>query len=297
MPVLVVEKGHCYRTSGSTGTSGEQDFATLCADAIYAIINGVAGWSVKRKLADSGSYSGNAFAAIHCDGSTNSTARGASVGFQSNEGNTFGHHWMTAYANHGWTGGFRPVNYTEALAEYYGVRNAINAGNRTAIIIESGFMTNPDDRALLTGPGGPERVAYAIADALGIPVEGSYVGWKDEPSNVVYPNGTRETVGNVQYWTNFYANMIPQLLTVCQTILANQANDLSAEDILAHLDQSMTNAIRDQVVPALRSSLEEVLQDRELADAEDVAEAVIHATAERLALPLPPQLLSSHGEN
>jgi hypothetical protein len=168
MPILVVEKGHCYRDSGSTGTIGEQDYATVAANAISAKIHGNSGWEVRQKLADAGSYSGNAFVAIHCDGSTNSTARGSSVGFQNNEGSTFGYDFMNAYAALGWTGGFRPPNYTEGLAEYYGVRNAINAGNRRAIIVECGFMTNPEDKALMTGPGGPERVANAIARALGI---------------------------------------------------------------------------------------------------------------------------------
>lgn len=170
MPVLVVEKGHCYRSTGTTGTTGEQDYATVTANAITAAINGVNGWQVKQKLADSGSYAGNAFVALHCDGSTNSSARGSSVGFQSNEGSVFGLDFMTHYAALGWTGGFRPPNYTEGLAEYYGVRNAIHANNRRAIIVECGFMTNPQDKALMTGPGGPERVAHAIALSLGINV-------------------------------------------------------------------------------------------------------------------------------
>jgi hypothetical protein len=171
MPILVVEKGHCYRTTGSTGTTGEQDYATLAANTIAAIIHGKEGWEVRQKLADAGSYSGDAFVAVHCDGSTNSTARGSSVGFQNNEGSTFGQAWMNGYAALGWTGGFRPPNYTEGLAEYYGVRNAISVSNRRAIIVECGFMTNPDDKALMTGPGGPERVANAIAFALGLDVE------------------------------------------------------------------------------------------------------------------------------
>lgn len=179
MPTLVVEKGHCYRTTGSTGTTGEQDFATAAAGAIHAHIHGRNGWQVAVKLADSGSYKGDAFVALHCDGSTNPTARGSSVGYQSGEGQWFGQQFKTAYAANGWTGGFRSDNYTDALAGYYGVRNAINAGNKTAIIIECGFLTNPDDRKLLTAPAGPDRVAYAVGDVLGIPSEDSMADSND----------------------------------------------------------------------------------------------------------------------
>jgi hypothetical protein len=170
MPVLVVQKGHCYRTTGATGTSGEQQYATSVANACVNLLHGRNGWTVRAILADAGSsaYDGDAFVAIHCDGSTSASARGASVGYRNAAGQSFGQAWKRAYAARGWTGGFRPDNYTEDLHYYYGTGNAVSAGNPRAFIAECGFLTNAQDRALLTGPGGPTRVALAIGDALGI---------------------------------------------------------------------------------------------------------------------------------
>lgn len=171
MPVLVVQRGHCYRKTGATGTTGEQDYATRVADACERLLSGRGGWTVRKILADDALnlYAGDAFVAVHCDGSTNASARGASVGYRTPEGQTFGQSWKRAYDARGWDG-FRPDNYTTALAQYYGTGNAVSRGNRRAIIVECGFLTSPDDRALLNAPGGPERVALSIGDALGIPV-------------------------------------------------------------------------------------------------------------------------------
>jgi len=167
MPTLVVQRGHCNRSTGATGTTGEQAYVTRVADACHSLLNGRNGWVVKRTLADVNDYSGSAFVAIHCDGSVSASARGASVGYRTPEGQTFGQAWKRAYARRGWPA-FRPDNYTAALSGYYGTRNAVNAGNRRAIVIECGFRTSPEDRALLDARGGPERVARAIGDALGI---------------------------------------------------------------------------------------------------------------------------------
>lgn len=170
MATLVVQMGHCYRTTGATGTAGEQPFATAVAAACQDLLDGRGGWAVRPILADDPStrYRGDAFVAVHCDGSTSPSAHGASAGYRTPEGQTFAQAWKRAYEARGWTG-FRPDNYTPALAGYYGTGTAVSVGNRRAIIIECGFLTNPADRAVLIGWGGPERVAAAIGDALGIP--------------------------------------------------------------------------------------------------------------------------------
>lgn len=167
MPTLVVQMGHCYRRSGATGTPGEQPYAEAVAAACMRHIHGKGGWVVNTTLADENDYAGSMFVAVHCDGSVNPAARGASVGYQTPEGQAAAQAWKRAYAARGWTG-FRPDNYTSSLAGYYGVENAVSAGNRRAFIIECGFLTNPTDKSVLTGPGGPDRVALAIADVLGI---------------------------------------------------------------------------------------------------------------------------------
>ncbi|HEV2781362.1 MAG TPA: N-acetylmuramoyl-L-alanine amidase [Actinophytocola sp.] len=169
MPTLVVQMGHCFRRTGATGTRGEQAFATAAADSCVNFLNGRGGWSVRKILADDPRilYRGDAFVAVHCDGSTNPSARGASVGYRTSEGREFGQAWKRAYAARGWPG-FRPDNYTAALSGYYGTGTAVAQGNRRAVIVECGFLTNPEDRLLLSGPDGPARVALAIGDALGI---------------------------------------------------------------------------------------------------------------------------------
>jgi hypothetical protein len=171
MPTLVVQLGHCYRRTGATGTTGEQEYATKVGNACRALLHGRGGWSVRVILADdpASSYVGDAFFAIHCDGSTSPAARGASVGYRTPEGQAAAQAWKRAYAARGWPG-FRPDNYTAALQGYYGTGTAVARGNRKAVILECGFRTNSEDRALLDGPGGPERVALSIGDALGIPV-------------------------------------------------------------------------------------------------------------------------------
>lgn len=168
---LVVQLGHCYRTRGATGTQGEQEFATRVGNACLALIHGRSGWMVRTVLADDHDPDhlyGDAFVAIHADGSTNPNARGASIGYRNNAGRAFGQAWKRCYQNRGWTGGFRPDNYTGALADYYGVREAVEAGTAAAFIVEAGFLTNPGDRAILTAADGAVRVAAAIRDALGI---------------------------------------------------------------------------------------------------------------------------------
>jgi hypothetical protein len=174
MPVLVVQMGHAYRKSGSTGTTGEQAYATSVANACVNLLHGRGGWTVRRILADDSlsRYAGDAFVAVHCDGSTSSSARGASIGYRNAAGQRFGQAWKRFYLLRGWTGGFRPDNYTPALAGYYGTGNALSQGNTRAFIAECGFMTNAQDRALLTAAGGPTRVALAIGDALGINTKG-----------------------------------------------------------------------------------------------------------------------------
>jgi hypothetical protein len=172
MPTLVVQMGHCYRRAGATGTRGEQEFATAAADACVSLLNGRDGWTVRKVLADDPRLlsRGDVFVAIHCDGSTNPAARGASVGYRTPEGQAFGQAWKRAYAARGWSG-FRPDNYTAALSGYYGTGTAVAQGNRRAVIVECGFLTNPADRALLRASDGPIRVALAIGDVLGISTE------------------------------------------------------------------------------------------------------------------------------
>jgi peptidoglycan hydrolase-like protein with peptidoglycan-binding domain len=174
--LLVIQRGHYPRTKGATGTAGvdsdptEQEFAVVAAKAL-ATLAARRGWQTRVINADEAKarYKGDAFVAIHCDGSTNRAAHGASVGYRTPEGAAFGQAWKRAYAALGWRG-FRPDNYTNALARYYGTGYAVAVGNRQAIIAETGFLTNPADEQVLQSRGA-DMFAAAVMAALGAGVQ------------------------------------------------------------------------------------------------------------------------------
>lgn len=175
MGLVVVQRGHCFRTSGATGAPGEQEFTKAAADRAAFHLRTV-GHQVRIINADvpDADYRGDLFVAIHYDSSDKPAARGASVGYQTPEGNQFAWAWKRRYVELGWpTGVFRPDNYTAKLQGYYGVRHAVEEGNRRAFIAEAGFHSNPADAALLASPEGPDRVgrsiALAVVDMIGDP--------------------------------------------------------------------------------------------------------------------------------
>ena len=147
MNTLVAQCGHVPRTSGKTGTAGEQDMARSVAS--WLARTQPAGWALKVIDADppsTDSYRGHAFVAIHGDGNNDRLVHGASVGYRSG-GRALGSAWKAAYAAQGWSGGWKPDNYTANLSGYYGTGKAALAGNTRAIVVEVGMMTNRSDRA------------------------------------------------------------------------------------------------------------------------------------------------------
>lgn len=176
MALVCVQMGHVARTSGSTGTNGEQEFARKAA----AHLAGRLGWYGHRAVvikADDRVPRSDVFVAIHADGSISPSAGGASVGYQDGNGQALGTAWKRAYQALGWRRGFRPDNYTPALRGYYGVSRARRAGTRYAIICEAGFLTNPTERGILLSQGGQERFAQAVVNAIG-----AVVGHPKQPS-------------------------------------------------------------------------------------------------------------------
>lgn len=174
MATIYLQMGHCFRATGSTGTGGEQPFNKAVAARAARMLRD-RGHRVFIREADVDTFKTDVFAAFHADGSLSPDAQGASVGHQNEKGKQFGHAWKRAYRTLGWeeatgtteTGGFRNDNYTEALAEYYGVRDALDAGTEFAIVIESGFLTSPKDGAELRSERGKTRVAQALTRAVG----------------------------------------------------------------------------------------------------------------------------------
>lgn len=201
--LIVVQRGHVPRTRGATGAPGEQAFAVEAADRVRHHVTRL-GHRARIIDADPSarSYRGDVFVALHYDSSSSPSASGASVGYQSLEGRELAHAWKRHYAANGWHRGFRGDNYTRALAGYYGVRQALEQGNQRAMIVEAGFHTNAGDRALLVSPGGPERVALAVAAAI-VDVVGATCPPAPAPAGVpAYPGTFRlgDTHGGVRVW-------------------------------------------------------------------------------------------------
>lgn len=170
--LLGLQMGHTGRppSPGSVGTDGEQDLTRRIGAAVAAGLNRDA-WHVRVMLADPGAaaYRGlDAFVAVHGDGSLSPLRRGASLGFQTDEGRELATAIRAAYTAHEWPGGWNPNNYTQNLAQYYGVRAAVAAGCKRAVIWEVGTLTNQHDRAILSASSGVARIVGTLAAALGI---------------------------------------------------------------------------------------------------------------------------------
>lgn len=147
MRSVVVQMGHVPRTSGSTGTSGhrgsEQDFARALAPRIAERLD-AQGRTVWVIGADDRIPASDVFVSLHQDGSSNPKARGASIGYppSSTASRDYGQIWKRLYAEAGWPGGFRPDNYTNALANFYAFRRT---SAEVRMVVEHGFATNRAD--------------------------------------------------------------------------------------------------------------------------------------------------------
>lgn len=170
MPTLVVQMGHAGRTTGSTGAPGEQELTNRLGQAAYARLNGRGGWQVRLIAADvpAGHYKGDAFVAFHADGNNNPNVDGASVGYQTSEGDRFSGDWQANYTALGWPGTWHDDNYTANLSGYYGVSYAVAQGNRRAFIAEVGTITNPADKTFITSEAGIAAAVDSVGYALGI---------------------------------------------------------------------------------------------------------------------------------
>lgn len=177
-----IQRGHCFRTSGSTGTTGEQDYVDDVADRAARLLVD-RGHRVHVALADTyivGDW--DLFVALHCDGSTSPAASGASVGYRTTKGQRAARLWKRRFDARGWPYGFRDDNYTPALAGYYGTGWAKAEGIGRAFVLEHGFLTNPDlDRAWLHSAEGREAAALALADVVVIEAGGEPIDTTPEP--------------------------------------------------------------------------------------------------------------------
>jgi hypothetical protein len=167
MSLVVLQRGHCFRNKGATGTAHEQEWNGAACDAAAAALK-AAGHTTRVINADvsMSDYKGDYFIAIHGDGNKNKKVRGASVGWRLTADKTMAQIWKEEYVNAGWSGGFHADNYTKALHLYYGTANAHDQDTPRAIIVEGGFLTNAKDRAILLSDEGPKMMATAIVKTI-----------------------------------------------------------------------------------------------------------------------------------
>lgn len=162
---VVLQMGHVPRTSGSTGAPGEQNYnRRVCSEAEEMIEQ--AGHRATVIGADDTVPRSDLFIAVHYDGSTSQSARGASVGYRNQASKVPAHEWKRAYARLGHRWGFRSDNYTRALRYYYGTGRAHRAGTPRAFILEGGFGSHPQEGAWLRSPEGVTTNALAITEVV-----------------------------------------------------------------------------------------------------------------------------------
>jgi hypothetical protein len=138
---LIVQMGHVPRTTGSTGTKGEQAFNKALGDEMDKLLKQT---SLKYRIigADEWSKPGpdkaTIFLSLHADGNTNVSARGFSFGFKPGSDESFKEVLAKSYEK---LTGFkrRKDNYTTGLLKYYGWKHL---DCKYCNLIEHGFMTN-----------------------------------------------------------------------------------------------------------------------------------------------------------
>lgn len=310
MPVLVVQMGHVGRPPcpNSQGTAGEQTFTRRAADACVRLLHGRGGWTVKVIDADPNYsavpkmggnpayYRGDAFVAIHCDGSANPDRDGGSLGYRSG-GTGFARDLKAAYVRR--TGRpatwMEPDNYTTNLAQYYGTGIATSVGNPRAVILECGFLTNPADRAMLLDESGPDNVALAIGDALGIPTDApppqeDDVSWTDKlPSPTGYTASAADWLVMANVKAEEARDAARDNQAMLTTLLAAQADDLDeaaikellTSEVRAGFDR-LTADLPALVGPALGQAIDEHGVDLDPGVRDAIAASVVRELGARL---------------
>jgi hypothetical protein len=104
------------------------------------------------------------------------------------------------------------------------------------------------------------------------------------------PDGKDIMARDLLVWTNYFANQIPALLATMTRIADGEA--MSTEDIKEVISTSAQEAFAQTIIPMLRESLPDVIEEAMAGDntatAAEVADQVIGRMADRLAASLAP---------
>ena len=179
MARVTIQMGHVARETGRTGTVWEQDNARSLAPRIERRLRDL-GHKVKVIGADESVPAGDVFVALHLDGSTNTSRRGASVGYPDPAGGALAAAWKQEHQRAGYPGGFLADNYTSALRGYYGFGRA--AGYQRRFLAEHGTATHAGDLAWIQANQDAMAIAHvnAIGRIVGHPKAGG-----EMPTNIV----------------------------------------------------------------------------------------------------------------
>lgn len=223
---ITIQQGHCFRTSGATGTVREQEFAAAVGTRLATQLRN-RGHRVALIGADETVPAGDVFVALHTDGAANPDRRGASVGYPA--GPTEGRlarAWKAAHQLHGFPGGFLPDNYTSALRNYYGFGRA--DGYMHEFLAEHGTTTNRSDRDWLFA--NLDRCVQAHVDAIGAIVGHPVADYPSEES-LVYKIWyvPKEQGGDDRRWLVLFAGGIPGYIAQIPTL--RDAEKLNAQGV------------------------------------------------------------------
>lgn len=185
MATITVQRGHCFRKRGATGTHREQEFANALGQRLAERLR-AHGHLVHLIGADDPVPRADAFVALHCDGSSNKARRGASVGFPDAKGALLAKAWKEEHSRAGYPGGWLGDNYTAALRGYYGFGKA--KGTPYRFLAEHATTTNRQDEIWLESHINEAAEAHvrALGRVLGHPNEGGVrvLGLGDSGSDV-----------------------------------------------------------------------------------------------------------------
>ena len=175
---ITIQRGHCFRKSGSTGTVREQEFTNALGTSLTNKLQGL-GWEVHLVNADPPGRQypkTKYFLALHCDGSTNASAHGASYFYPPRDQNVtpaWGQAWQAAHQQiAGYRWGFRRPNYVSSVSTgFYAWRDSrVQSGQGTpaevCMLCEHYFATNGDEAAWAWSPGTIDKMADAHVAAL-----------------------------------------------------------------------------------------------------------------------------------
>lgn len=176
MALCVLQRGHVGRRTGNLGTEGEVDYLLRFSPAVR---DALTAQGIQVELFDADNIPVglrcDAFVALHCDGSADTSARGFSLGYPAHLGDTGAlARCLRVCYGRAVDLRFRGYNCTKNLSHYYAFRRVASPGRA---IIELGFLTNALERRYLQGH--VRQMAEGVADGVA-----AFIAWRAKGGGV-----------------------------------------------------------------------------------------------------------------